>query len=340
MEEIEVGLFEYISFFSGLGGFDAGLNQIGGKCVLAAEWDELTRKCYNIVHGIMPKGDIRELTWRDIPRSKVWTFGFPCQDLSVANMDGKDRKKLDGEKSRLFYEVMRLAAEVRENNPMAMPDFLWAENVEDLGPLMPILKEEFRKIGYDMKFELYNSKHWQLAQSRPRYHVIGVRKDLRFERYNYEMPVEDRDPNKVPKLKDFLDDEVDPKYIYDLEKYEYEPLPEREIKTGQLNQIGILHGKGWLDYMKRVYSIEGVAPTLHTCQGGHRQAKIVDKNGNVRRLVASEYLRLQGFPEEYHEKLKANKISASQMYKMAGNAVSVNLIVAIGKSLLPYLKED
>lgn len=328
--------FDYISFFSGLGGFDTGLNSIGGNCVLAAEWEEKIRRAYTIVHGFEPKGDIRELTWQDIPNSSLWTFGFPCQDISVANMDGKDRKKLDGEKSGLFYEVMRLNREVRENNPVSLPNILWAENVEDLGPLLPVLEQEFKKIGYRMKVQLFNTKFWGLPQSRPRYHVIGIREDIVDD---YSLPVEDQDLSKVPKLRDWLDEEVEEKFYYDMRKYDYTALRLKDIKPGELNQVGVLHGKGWLDYMKRIYSIDGVAPTLHTCQGGQRQAKIIDDNGRIRRLIAREYLRLQGFPEEFYSKLKENKVSNTDMYLMAGNAVSVNLIVAIGTSLLPILNK-
>lgn len=331
--------FDYISYFSGLGGFDTGLNQLGGHCVLAAEWHEKTRKCYEIVHGITPKGDVRDLTWSDIPPSSLWTFGFPCQDLSIANMNGKERKKLEGEKSGLFFEIMRIAKEVRENSPKNLPDFLWAENVEDLGPLIPTLQDEFEKIGYSLKYELYNTKYWGLPQSRPRYHIIGIKHDLDIES-DFFLPTEDRDLTKVPKLEDFLDEEVDEKFYYDLDAYVYETLPEKPFKQGELNQVGVLHGKGWLEYMKRVYDVKGIAPTLHTCQGGHRQAKILDKNKRVRRMVAREYLRCQGFPEEFYEKLKLNKISNSQMYLMAGNAVSVNLIIAIGRSLLPFIIKD
>lgn len=330
-------MFNYVSFFSGLGGFDTGLNQIGGKCVLAAEWHELTRKSYHVVHGLMPKGDIRDLTWWDIPKSKVWTFGFPCQDLSVASLDGKERKKLEGERSGLFFQVMRLAKKIIENAPQNLPDFLWAENVEDLGPLLPVLRSEFHKIGYDMQFRLYNTKYWGLPQSRPRYHVLGVRKDLYFDLFDYRMPEENQDLSKVPKLKDFLDDEVDERYYYP-EDYCDVTWHDIKVEQGKLNQIATMH-TNWLQIMKRVYSIEGVAPTLHTCQGGQRQAKIVDGSGRIRRMTAREYLRLQGFPEEYYHMLKANKISNSQMYLMAGNAVSVNLIVAIGTSLLPYLTD-
>ena len=53
----------------------------------------------------------------------------------------------------------------------------------------------------------------------------------------------------------------------------------------------------------------------------------------IRRLTPRECWRLQGFPDEYFDKVKAAGISDSQLYKMAGNAVTVNAAFAIGKKL-------
>jgi DNA (cytosine-5)-methyltransferase 1 len=60
----------------------------------------------------------------------------------------------------------------------------------------------------------------------------------------------------------------------------------------------------------------------------------------IRKLTPLETFRLQGFPDEYHAKLVAANISNSQLYKMAGNAVTVNVIDAIGKRLITWLKAD
>lgn len=136
------------------------------------------------------------------------------------------------------------------------------------------------------------------------------------------------------------------------------------------------------DAIKRVYSAEGVGPTLTTMGGGHREPKIAeevratltpdreekrqqgrrfkendepaftlntqDKHGvaignypkyRIRKLTPLECWRLQGFSDEAHEKAKAAGISDSQRYKQAGNAVTVNVIEAIGRKLLPLINE-
>lgn len=104
------------------------------------------------------------------------------------------------------------------------------------------------------------------------------------------------------------------------------------------------------DQMNRVYSPEGVAPTLKTVTGGGREVKILDQrftaaaqeysnalttvqkdalvsNGSdVRKLTPKEYFRLMGFDDADIDLLVRNGISNSQLYKMAGNSIAVNML--------------
>ena len=85
----------------------------------------------------------------------------------------------------------------------------------------------------------------------------------------------------------------------------------------------------------RVYSKDGLAPTLDTAGGGNRQPKIcIDGIGGmrIRKLTPKEYFRLQGFPDEHFERA-AKMCSDSQLYKQAGNSVTVNVIYEIAKRL-------
>jgi DNA (cytosine-5)-methyltransferase 1 len=65
---------------------------------------------------------------------------------------------------------------------------------------------------------------------------------------------------------------------------------------------------------------------------------IVTPEYRIRKLTPKECFRLQGFSDEVFDKLQAGGISNSQLYRMAGNAVTVNVVEAIAKNLLPYLK--
>lgn len=123
-----------------------------------------------------------------------------------------------------------------------------------------------------------------------------------------------------------------------------EPIRDKQsvapIIYGNLNHYGN-------DQMNRVYSTDGVSPTLTVVSGGGREQKIAITDSTekttpryrIRKLTPLECFRLQGFPDEYHAKLTAANVSNSQLYKMAGNAVTVNVIEAIGRSLLGLLTD-
>lgn len=91
------------------------------------------------------------------------------------------------------------------------------------------------------------------------------------------------------------------------------------------------------DQMNRVYSPEGVAPTLKTVTGGGREVKILVKTNTkgvvvssetlkVRKMTPKEYFRLMGFDDADVDLLARNGISKSQLYKMAGNSIAVNML--------------
>lgn len=138
-------------------------------------------------------------------------------------------------------------------------------------------------------------------------------------------------------------------------------------------QIGMIEMKG-NDQIRRVYDPNGVSPTLSTMQGGNRQPKVVvsysrktgigkeldaaytlnssdwrgiNRNQNqnavleyqpylrIRKLTPLECFRLMGFEDSDYLILKENKVSNSQIYKMAGNSVVVNVIEELLKELIP-----
>ena len=60
----------------------------------------------------------------------------------------------------------------------------------------------------------------------------------------------------------------------------------------------------------------------------------VEYNGQVRRLMPKECFRLQGFTDSQFDKLVENGIPEAQLYKLAGNSVTTNVVTAIGKKLI------
>lgn len=105
-----------------------------------------------------------------------------------------------------------------------------------------------------------------------------------------------------------------------------------------LKQVGVLDIKGQ-DIIKRVYSDEGLSPTLTNMQGGNRQPKIETKEPRIRKLTPKECWRLMGFDDSDFD--KASQVNSNtQLYKQAGNSIVVNVLEAILSNLLIPKIED
>lgn len=222
-------------FFCGCGGLGLGFKQAGYTIAGSWDFDKYAVQTYRAnVDSNVIQADITTMTISDIPYADVWTFGFPCQDLSVAgNQAGmllkcKDCKEVyevrdpniapsavqcpkcnstsyePMSRSGLFFEIMRLLDEAESQK---RPKILMAENVKALRPYLPILEAEYAKRGYRTYYTMYNSKFWGVPQNRERYFVVGVRNDLKGD---FIFP--DEQHEDVPKLSSILETEVDEKY--------------------------------------------------------------------------------------------------------------------------------
>lgn len=220
-------------FFCGCGGMTVAFRNAGYRIVGAWDFDKYAVQSYREnLGGYVKEMDIREMTWADVPPATVWAFGFPCQDLSYAGKQAgfvftcndcrKEWSLLDSTRcpncggqsikaktrSAMFFEMMRLLEETEGNAPERMPAILVAENVKGLKKYIPTLMEELRRHGYLGHIELYNSKHFGVAQNRERYYIIAIRHDLPD---TVKMPSK-QEEHGVPRLTEFLDETVDEKY--------------------------------------------------------------------------------------------------------------------------------
>ncbi len=173
------------------------------------------------------------------------------------------------------------------------PKFLFLENVKGLlshedGKTFKIMLKTLDELGYDAEWRVFNSKHFGVPQSRERVYIIGHRRP---------------EQTKLSLLQ-----------------------KEIQITKNRPKLIAWLLMKG-LDSYKRIYSPEGLSPTLTTAQGGYRQVKILD-NDKLRYLTYIEQERLQGFPDNW-----TNCVAVSKRDKLLGNAVTVNVVEAIAKEV-------
>lgn len=158
------------SFFSGIGGFDLGFEMAGMTVVMQCEIDPFCRKVLKKHWPDVPLyGDIAEIKSERIPDADVYVAGFPCQDLSLANQ-GK-RKGLDGERSGLFHEFIRLVEErqprwiVLEN----VPGLLNSNSGRDFAVVLNILDGG----GYRVSWRVFDSKFFGTPQRRRRVFLVG-----------------------------------------------------------------------------------------------------------------------------------------------------------------------
>lgn len=302
-------------FFCGAGGFGLGFLQAGFEIVGTWDIDDYAIKQYaQFVDKKVQKKDIQTMTYADVPYTDVWSFGFPCQDISIAKQDGKG---IFGQRSGLFFEVMRLLKEIKIHSPHQLPKIIVAENVKNVQRWLDVIEEQYDAHGYRLYAHLYDSVDFGLAQNRERYFLIGVRKDIPFD-------FQFKEPHKREQvgLRHILEHNVDTKY-YMNKPYQLFAQPKGKV-------IGMVEMKGQ-DNIRRIYDLNCPGPTLTTSQGGHRQPKIIDEKG-LRKLTPREYARMQGFPDTYKQ-----IISDSQFYKIMGNAVSVPVAFHVANMIKEFI---
>lgn len=353
-----MGSLQALDLFCGYGGFGLAFKESGIKVVKAYDWKSIPVESYN--HNIGNHAeviDIRKLKGEDLPRTDVWSFGFPCQDLSKAGkMAGMkvtcndckeeyDRAEFTrcikcsseeytaSTRSGLFFEVMRLLKQVKEK-----PRVILAENVNTLRKYFGVMEEEYEKAGYTFYAPpLYTSKYWGVPQARERYFVVGIRKDIDKV---YKYPEESKEV--TCKLLDILEENPDPGlWIDDIESLKIVEKHKDHFTVRQATKKG---------YVEAYYgdTINVSHPTSKTRRGrwgnqiaqtlltSRDQVVVSKRDGELalRWLSPREYCRLQGFPDSY--KLAH---SDNQSYFGLGNAITVNVGAAVIKSIKTFLEE-
>ena len=165
---------KFISLFAGVGGFDEGMRRAGHECVAMVEWDRAAAGVLSYRYPDVPLYcDVSKVEVDDLPDCDFLTYGFPCQDLSVA---GK-RKGLEGERSGLFFEATRLIRGLHARGSGFR--FAVAENVKGLfsaddGLAFARCIRELRQCGAsEIGWSVYDSQYFGLAQRRKRVFIVS-----------------------------------------------------------------------------------------------------------------------------------------------------------------------
>ena len=245
--------------FAGYGSQSIALRNLGidYEVVAISEIDKYAIKAYEAIHGTtLNLGDISKIKVEDIPKHDLFTYSFPCQDLSVA---GKQAGLGKGTRSGLLYECEKIIEHCK-------PKYLLLENVKNLvGKKFKPQFDEWlcylESLGYTNYWKVLNAKDYGVPQNRERVFVVSILGEHKPYEFPKEIPLDKC-------IADILEDEVDEKY--------YINKPFHLVDKGHQAELDI---KGQ-DCIKRAYGTDKIAPTLTTMQGGMREPKILCE-GNI-----------------------------------------------------------
>lgn len=307
-----------IDLFAGTGAFSYAFEQNNYECVFANDMVESSKKIYELNHKrshVFSLQNLNNIDVSTIPTHDVLCAGFPCQPFSIAGQ----REGFNDERANVFWKIIEI---LRHHKP----DIIILENVKNLtahdkGNTFKVITEHLTNIGYKIKYKILDtSKYTDIPHHRERIYIVGFLDEDKYNTFNFDFPlIENKNIN------DFLEDVVDNKYYYTDKLKVYDTIVnevQKHICTGTVYQY------------RRYYVRENKSnccPTLTANMGGggHNVPLLRDDKG-VRKLTPRECFNLQGFPSDY----KLPKMSDSQLYKLAGNAISVPIIHLIIQKLL------
>ena len=379
---------KFLDLFAGIGGFRLGMESAGHECVGFCEIDKYARASYKAIHNTEGEIELHDITTvsdefiRGIGRVDIICGGFPCQAFSIAG----NRRGFEDTRGTLFFEIARFASILR-------PKYLFLENVKGLlnhenGITFETIISTLDELGYNVEWQVLNSKDFGVPQNRERVFIIG---HLRGERTRNVFPISgesEQSDHQPPKI-EIIGNTKNPNgtskgtksvvygsggVVGTLTATDY-----KEPKQVAIKQFGILQPN--FNQCGVVYETDGIAPTIRAYQGGGLEPKIrvkeatskgyaeaevgdsvnlshpnsktrrgrvgkqvantlltgesqgvIEPDFRIRKLTPRECWRLQGFPDWAFD--KAQEVNSnSQLYKQAGNSVTVNVIVAIAKEL-------
>lgn len=357
----------FLDLFAGIGGFRLGMEATGHKCIGFCEIDKFARASYKAIHNTKGEIELHDITRvtddevRAIGHIDIICGGFPCQAFSIAGA----RRGFEDTRGTLFFEIARFASILK-------PKYLFLENVKgllnhDKGNTFETILSALDELGYDVEWQVLNSKDFGVPQNRERVFIVG---HLRGERTRNVFPLS-RESKSISKKSVVKIGNVNPSgrgmngVVYQTDglaptlttnKGEGQKIA---IKKQYYKKFGVLQPN--FNQSGVVYETDGIAPTIRAYQGGGLEPKIIqrghgyNKGGEhdiaptltsnsyhennflsdefrVRKLTPRECWRLQGFPDWAFD--KAQEVNSnSQLYKQAGNSVTVNVIAAIAEKI-------
>lgn len=309
-----------LSLFTGIGAFEQALTNLNIKYELVAycEIDKYASKTYSMIHNEPEEknlGDITAVNANKLPKDiDLITYGFPCQDISVAGKMKGFSDNGENTRSGLFFEALRII-------DVTKPKIAIAENVKNLTSKrfkneFEIVLNSLEEAGYNNYYKVLNAKNYGIPQNRERVFIVSIRKEIDTGNFKFPEPIELK-----LRLLDMLEDEVEEKYYLNNEKTtkliehlinnkhlnnkkvccdgtvntpkvkdiancikaRYDAGISNQKSDGtmviepKINQIGNIVNTGNFNNPQRgrVYDPRGISPALNTVSGGGLEPKVV-----------------------------------------------------------------
>ena len=383
---------KFLDLFAGVGGFRLGMESVDHECIGFCEIDKFARAGYKAIHNTEGEIELHDITKvtddevRAIGAVDVICGGFPCQAFSIAGA----RRGFEDTRGTLFFEIARFASILK-------PKYLFLENVKgllnhDKGNTFETILSALDELGYDVEWQVLNSKNFGVPQNRERVFIVG---HLRGECARNVFPIfgENAKSDDQQSKIEIIGNTKNPNgtgqgkgsIVYNsnglvgtLLARDYKE-PKQIAIPNEIKKFGVLQPN--FNQSGVVYETDGIAPTIRCYGGGGLEPKIrvkeatkqgyaeaeigdsinlshpnsktrrgrvgkqiantlltgetqgvVEPDFRIRKLTPRECWRLQGFPDWAFD--KAQEVNSnSQLYKQAGNSVTVNVIAAIARRL-------
>jgi DNA (cytosine-5)-methyltransferase 1 len=309
-----------IDLFSGTGAFTLAFQETHFvDIVFANDMVEHSKKIYdeNFNHKLTLK-DLNEVNVEDIQAHDILTGGFPCQPFSIAGL----REGFNDERSNVFWKILSII-------DYHQPKCVILENVKNLishdeHKTFNTIKNNLQERGYHICHKVLNTADiTSIPHHRERIYIVCIKSKKVFDKFSLDFPKIEK-----KKISEFLETDVPSKYYYTDKSTTWELVKNSVVKKDTMYQYRRV-------YVRENKSSECPTLTANMGSGGHNVPILLDDKG-IRKLTPRECFNLQGFPSSY----KLPSLSDSNLYKLAGNAVSVPVVKLIANRLIPLLQDD
>ena len=358
------------SLFDGIGGFPLAALKVGIK----PEWaSEIEKAPISITKRHFPEmrhlGDIKKINGAEIEPVDVITFGSPCQDLSIAGL----RAGLDGERSGLFRQALRIVKEMRYAKGNHCPGRIVWENVpgafsSNKGRDFQTVIEEISKIAepgisiprpsqkigwlaagavvgdsWSLAWRVLDAQYWGVPQRRRRIFIVADFGNRCAGEILFKPESGTGDYTEGGEKRDSIAGNVnnsDKQFCievgYSSDRVHFNSQAAVTLKSGG-GGCGAKTGLYYLPFIRNSFSsyIEGTIGKTLTTSHDIVNGDLIANEYSVRRLTPMECERLQGFPDGWTEYGNDGKrISDNQRYKALGNSVAIPCVVRVLSGLV------